>query len=432
MNEAPDSRRSAWVTLGISLLVCWGVWHWTNAILIPANTAAAAATQRPIGNNSDLYPRWLGSRNALLYRRNPYSEEVTREIQIGFYGRPLDPHKPGDPTAEESFVYPLHVVFLLAPTVRLPFTIVQAAFRWIVLLAIASSLPLWMCAVGLRGRLLPVLAGMILVIGSYPAVLEFHQQNMAALAIFFVAAASASIVRNWQLVGGVFLALATIKPEVSWLTVCWLLGWAISEYSSRARLLWSFLASMFVLIGGSELLLPGWIGWFIAALRAYPAYGVDPNIFQIFLPTWLATMAVLTVLALFLVVCWASRKTSAGTTEFGWSLGWAGIVTLAVVPKQAAYNHLLLIPPLLLLFFDHKSSALFPRALRKAAFGCQIWQWTAALTLSLASVLVPTRLLLRASLWPLLTYIALVPCTLLAVMLATFIRSARSSQIASG
>ncbi|MGD1006096.1 MAG: hypothetical protein ABR980_02565, partial [Ignavibacteriaceae bacterium] len=34
--------------------------------------------------NSDLYPRWLGSREALLHHRDPYGADVTREIQTGF------------------------------------------------------------------------------------------------------------------------------------------------------------------------------------------------------------------------------------------------------------------------------------------------------------------------------------------------------------
>ena len=59
---------------------------------------------------SDLYPRWLGARELLLHHRDPYSPEVTREIQIGYYGRPLDPSRPQDPRDQQGFAYPAYVV----------------------------------------------------------------------------------------------------------------------------------------------------------------------------------------------------------------------------------------------------------------------------------------------------------------------------------
>ncbi len=37
---------------------------------------------------SDLYPRWYGSRELLLHGRNPYSSDVSREIQVWQRGRP--------------------------------------------------------------------------------------------------------------------------------------------------------------------------------------------------------------------------------------------------------------------------------------------------------------------------------------------------------
>ncbi len=62
--------------------------------MIPQQVAAATAHDSPRGSLSDLYPRWLGARELLLHHRDPYSPEVTREIQIGYYGRVLDPTRP--------------------------------------------------------------------------------------------------------------------------------------------------------------------------------------------------------------------------------------------------------------------------------------------------------------------------------------------------
>jgi hypothetical protein len=46
---------------------------------------------------------------------------VTREIQLGFYGRQIDPNNPSDPKDQVAFAYPLYVIFLFWPTTALPF-----------------------------------------------------------------------------------------------------------------------------------------------------------------------------------------------------------------------------------------------------------------------------------------------------------------------
>jgi len=412
------SRVLPWLVLAASLLIAFGTWHWATAIFLPSNAVAARASQRPIGNNSDLYPRWLGARAALIYGRSPYSDDVTREIQTGFYGRPLDPRKPGDPAAQEAFVYPLYVIFLLAPTITLPFRTAQEIFRWLLLVGLGCSVPLWMHAIGFRPRRVWVLSGVVLALSTYPAVLEFYMQNLATLVIFLLAAAAALLVRNWQALSGMVLALSTIKPEISWLVILWLLLWAISDYAKRKRLIWSFLGTMLLQVLAAEVVVPGWVGQFFAAVRGYPAYGSDPNIFAVFLPRWLAKIVTAALIGVLLAMLWRWRKAAAGTAEFGWALGWAAAVTLAILPKLAAYNQPLLIPVLLVLIDHYEAisrSSVLPRALTKGAFACQIWQWTAALTLSLCSLIIPTARLLPAAQWPVLTFLALPPMTLLAV-----------------
>ena len=73
------------------------MWIWVEAIAVPHQVAASVEYGSPRGNLSDLYPRWLGARELLLHHRDPYHADVTREIQIGYYGRPLDPNRPHDP-----------------------------------------------------------------------------------------------------------------------------------------------------------------------------------------------------------------------------------------------------------------------------------------------------------------------------------------------
>jgi hypothetical protein len=99
----------------------------------------------------------------------------------------------------------------------------------------------------------------------------------------------------------------------------------------------------------------------------------------------------------------------------------------------AAYNQPLLMAPLLVLIQRYNTitrSGLVARALTKGAFACQMWQWGAALALSLGSLFVsPTRLIAAAQL-PLLTFLALPPMTLLAVVAATSSREKQPRQTA--
>ncbi len=86
------------------------MWFYVDHVYLGHQLAEAAAHDTPQGIFSDFYPRWLGARELLLHHRNPYSPEVTRDIQIGYYGRPLDPSRPGDPKDQMAFAY--HIPYM--------------------------------------------------------------------------------------------------------------------------------------------------------------------------------------------------------------------------------------------------------------------------------------------------------------------------------
>jgi hypothetical protein len=425
----PKTPDRSWLALVAALLICAGVWHWAENILIPANTTKVLAAHRPIGNNSDLYPRWLGARELLLHGRDPYSPQVTREIQTGFYGRPLDAANPSDPKDQESFVYPLYVVFLLAPTVTLPFPVVAEIFRWILLFSVALSVPLWMHVVGVRARWPVIVCGMLLAVGSYPSIEEYAQQNLTALVILLLAAATATVVRNRLILGGFFLALATVKPYITMPVLFWLLLWGTGN-RERRRLIWSFAGSMSMLLAGAQALSPGWMWRFLAAVREYPSYGTDPSMLQVLLPRLVAKLVLAALVVFLCAVCWRWRKAAANSDGFGWTLALVTAVTLVAIPKLAAYNQLLLIPALLVLL-RHRGQAtgLFARAFTKGAFACQIWQWSAALVLSILSLLVDPQRLLGAAQLPMYTLLALPPLTLLALLTTIAAGGASSREV---
>ena len=84
------------ISLAMAVVMSAAMWFYMQRVLIPQQVAFAATRGIPRGVLSDLFPRWLGARELLLHGRDPYSDQVTREIQVGYYGRPLDPNRPQD------------------------------------------------------------------------------------------------------------------------------------------------------------------------------------------------------------------------------------------------------------------------------------------------------------------------------------------------
>ncbi len=434
VKQAPRVPPGHILFLILSLLGAFGIWHWSGTILVPFYTAAATEKGRPIGNNSDLYPLWLGTRELLLHHRDPYSPEVTREIQVGFYGRALTPRDLSDPTDQQAFVYPLPIVFLLAPTIEMPFSSVQEIFRWLLLLCVACSVPLWMRAIEFRPGLLLMVSGMLLATSSFAAVHEYVQQNLTALVLLFVAAAAATAVQHRLVLSGCLLSLSTIKPQLSGFAILWFLLWACSDWKERKRLAWGFLAGMVTLLAAAECLAPYWIAGFMGAVFKYQNYGTDRTIAQTLLPSVLADLVNIAMVVALSYVCWHSRRASAGSLQFSWALAWIAAVTLAIIPKLAPHYHLLLIPVLLMMLAQRRTiwkMGAIPRILTTATFACQLWQWGTASALSLLSLTIPPARLRFAAELPLYTLYALPVLALLAVVASTTSMPAAHSPVAT-
>lgn len=429
-----NPNATSWMTLALACLICFCFWNWTERILAPAKTLEVLASGKPLGNHSDLYPRWLGTRELFLRGRNPYSIDVTREIQSGFYGVPLSKVDSYEPSQKEAFLYPLYVSFFLSPTIRLSFTTVQQISRWLLLLAIPASVPLWMCAIAFRPRVAYVLAWMVLAASSSPAIVEFHQQNLAALAVFFLAAASALVARNCLVFGGILLALATIKPDTAGPVVLWFLFWAASGWKQRKRLIGSFAAALSVLSLAALAFCPLWIADFLSAVSAYPSYGSDPTILQLILPLVAAkVISGLLVLALALL-CWRWRDAPAGSKNFNWTLISVATMTVVLLPRLAPYNQSLLVPAWLMLMERSQriwNSGMLARAAMGSAFACQAWQWTAAAFLTVSGFLQSTATLRPFAGIPNYAALSLPLLTLLAVVLGTSSLSQNDSLLAA-
>jgi hypothetical protein len=335
-----------------AVLCAAGWWLYTQRVLIRYQIADAAAHQQPRGNLSDLYPRWLGARELLLRGRDPYSREVTREIQAGYYGRPLDPSRPEDPKDEERFAYPVYVAFVLAPTVGLSFESVEKWFIWFLLILTLADVALWLKILSWRPRSWIIVSLVGFTIGS-PAVvqgLKLRQLSLLVAALLF--AAVALLVSDRLTAAGALLALASIKPQLVWPLLLWLAVWTLSDWKRRYRLMLSFLVTMLVLVGASELFLPHWILRFWQAVHEYQRYtGAASVLDKTTLPSVTIAVAILGGLMVGRI-CWKEREQPANSESFVRTICLLLCITILIAPNSVLYNQVLLLPAMFLFARD--------------------------------------------------------------------------------
>jgi hypothetical protein len=390
-------RLQSVISLVLAAVAAASMWFYVIGILRAHQIADAQAKQIPRGNLSDLYPRWLGTRELLLHHRNPYRREVTLEIQEGYYGRRLDPSRPNDPKDQQGFAYPLYVVFLLAPLVSVPFPVLQVVFYWLLALLTAASVWLWLRVLHWRLPPVTVVVCVMLTLGSFPAVQGIKLQQLSLLVAALLAGAAACAASGYLFLGGTLLALATIKPQLAWLMVVWLILWAGSDWRARRRLVFGFSLVMFLLLTGTEVILPGWWRMFAEGIRQYHHYTQNQSVLEVILnqipgsaasptvghigPQILAAAAVLACVP----SLWKLRREPANTAGFGNATALVLAATVLVVPMYAPYNQLLLLPAIFLLVRERAVFLSKSPACRWAFWGGAFvvgWQWIASLALT--------------------------------------------------
>jgi len=389
------------------------MWFYVQHVLIAYQRSDAALHGSPRGNLSDLYPRWLGARELLLHRRDPYSPDVTREIQTGYWGRPLDPTRPMDPKDRAGFAYPVFVVFLLAPTIALPFPVVQTGFRWFLLLLTAATVPLWLRALRWRPSLTTTAMLIVLTLGSFQAVQGIKVQQLGLLVGGLVAGSMALLARRHLAIAGVLLAFATIKPQLVLPLLAWLLLWAFSDWQQRRNFVWGFVSTMAILLGAAEYVLPGWVWRFRDAVIAYRQYndGAESVLDTLITPEWGKPLAGLALLAL-AVLCWRFRRALIESSAFNLMLALVLAVTVVVVPKAAPYNQVLLLPGFLLPVRGWRTLWQKSAQMRLLLMICGLlifWPWLAASGLTIAWLFLPAEAVQNAWAVPLWTILAIPP-----------------------
>jgi hypothetical protein len=226
----------------------------------------------------DVTPRWVGTKNLLSSGVDPYSEQGCALIEEAFFGRSLGPEDEGRVKDRQHFAYPLHVIFLYAPTVIMDFPDALLLLWMAGFVMFIVSLVLWSRMAGLENRSYAFL--LIPFFLSWPQVYIGLQARQPLFFVFFfislgtyLSVHSEKKISHW--IAGVLLFLSTVKPQNSVIPVAYLLLlWLPSMGDNdRTRSVWlGFLSMMGVSLIVTLVLVPGWPGEFVQALLRYRNY----------------------------------------------------------------------------------------------------------------------------------------------------------------
>ena len=335
----------------ICLVLAANLWFGLTAVLARQSRFELA----PGAQVSDLYPRWLGTRNLILHGANPYTPAATLANERGYYGRARRPDETAlDVSGFQGFSYPLSVAVVLAPVSLLPFPLVKAGATVGLIVAIFWATATWARLVGWprtpARRWLLALG----VLACLPAIDLISLQQLAGLSIVLIALVALGLRRGWWVAAGVLLALATIKPQVVALLALGLLIWAAHDVRRRWRFVAAFAATLLLLLAVSFALQPEWLGWFLAQTRLYATENTLTSPLTTLIPGLPAqvvvggSVVVLTLAAFWTRCCAPNDATAVPLDAIALSIA----STIVLLPAAATYNDTFLLFPALVIARD--------------------------------------------------------------------------------
>jgi hypothetical protein len=322
------------------------MWLYSQWVMVPAERAYYAAKGQPM-DVGDLYPRWYGARELLLHHRDPYSPEISREIQVAYYGHPLDATGADRGRDEQRFAYPVYVVYFLAPIIKLPFSTTQTVVRWALALLAAGSVLLWLRVLRWKPSLTITAALVVLTVSSPPMVQALRLQQLAVLVAFLLAGCAALLSRGCLFWAGCLLACATIKPQLALFPALFFLIWVTGDWKQRRAFVLGFAGTLALLVAAGEAFLPGWLSKFVQALIAYRHYVRVSSLLDFYLTPHTAKPVAIVLLGVLLVFCFRWRKSPVEHPAFFFRFALILAIPVIALPVLPPFNQVLLLPGVL-------------------------------------------------------------------------------------
>jgi hypothetical protein len=391
-SDSPNhaSSRLAVIALGLALVGAASMLYYHLGLFMPRVLEVRAA--KGLGNGyafgDDFYPIWLTVRQWRLENRDPYSTEMTRAIQTGLFGRALDAHNPTDPPVDyREFAYPAFTELLFWPTAAAEFPTLRIVLAVLLTFLTAASVWLWMLA--LKWRVPPAWFAVfvVLTLCNYPVLEGLFADQPGLIVGFFLASSALALRQDRLLLAGTLLSLTLIKPQMTLLAAAYLLLWSLAD-RRRARFWMGFLAMLLLLTGASLWIWPHWVAQWSSVLLGYHRYAPPPLVSLVPGPTlgpYVGPVAIVGSLVSAVWLAWRNRRTSVESPDFWLTLSLLlAITSVALLPGQAIYDHVILIPGILLLlryWRELRNAGRVPHTLLMLGAILLCWPWVAALAL---------------------------------------------------
>lgn len=304
------------------------------------------ASENPGGN--DFIPRWLGTRLVLIEGQSPYSEQTTQQIQQVIFGRLARPDED-----QSLFVYPFYSILLFAP-----FSVIKefatARALWMTFLELSLLLMVVISLKLTNNRFSPLMLGWVILFSVlwYPSVRPIINGNPSLVVALLITIALLAIRLGQDTLAGIFLAFATIKPQMIVLLIPFVLFWAFSR--QRWTIIYSTIASLVILVFVGYLLEPTWILENFRQIVSYPEYtlpGSPGAIFAQWLPSLGSQVGWVVTVIMACMLLWEWR--AAWKQDFDCFL-WTACLTLTATQligvRTATANYIVLLPAVLLIF----------------------------------------------------------------------------------
>lgn len=209
----------------------------------------------------DFAQRWHGARALLFEQRNPYSREVTDEIQMVLAGRPLAPEE-----CQQGFLYPPFLAFTI-PHFVLPYKLGLSV--WIVTLQVLLVAATWLIVrctnEGGGTSLAHLLLLTLAAVTFHYSILNLAFGQFSILVLFWVVATWWLWNRGQFLLAGIALTQVASKPQLALLLIpLWLL---LAVGRRRWRFVVGFGAAMALLLALPFFFVGNWIPAFLEGLR---------------------------------------------------------------------------------------------------------------------------------------------------------------------
>lgn len=246
----------------------WGVWGVVGllGLLLAGNVVTTHdVLTAPYPGHNDFMSRWEGARSYWRDGLNPYGEAASTKIQQRIYGRmAAEDEDPG------YFAYPFYTVFMLLPLVFTGYAWASAVWMVLLEVCLVAATILLLDLYGWRPRL--GLLGLVLLwtLGNYYAARGLLLGQPGLLVYGLHVLALWAFARRRDALAGVALALSTVKPQMGFLLIPFLLLVGLSL--RRWRFLAAFAGAGALLAGLSFALVPTWLGDWLAQIEQYPSY----------------------------------------------------------------------------------------------------------------------------------------------------------------